>query len=354
MNSPFYYYTVLELPNDASLPEIKKAYKKKALQFHPDKCSDPRASEKFKEVNQAFHVLSDADKRRCYDSFGGVERPEIPIALTKPFEDFCEGIALGAFSVFANIGFMAIFGIPGGMGASTWMIATQLFTAWHLIPSLQDAGEISKWSKSLGAVLSPLFLVTTASCLAGYLLYSGGKLALDYTSTKIGTIGEHFKNGVEHIKNGVKYLQGRENLSLTLEDWVVLDDKKEEKLRKETKANAPSSQTSNSPLGCNFNLPSNSFPSNFENRSSTSTSSTSTSTPTFSKPQIYEDPMMRMMKEIYASNRTTCSEDDFVSISPPSPLSASSFHDSLHFASSSSSSPSDGSNDEWVLLDEMN
>jgi len=218
---------VLEVQNDASLSDIKRAYRKKALQFHPDKCPDPRAGEKFKEINQAFHVLSDLDKRRCYDSFGGVERPEIPITLTKPFEEFCEGIALGAFSILANMGFMALFGVPYGMSATGWLLASQLITAWQMVPSLEEVKDLSKWSKSLGAILSPVFLITSVSCVAGYLVFNGGRFALEYTSTKLGEIGEQ-------IKSGVKALQSKEKLSIALDDWVDLGENDKKKL-KETK-----------------------------------------------------------------------------------------------------------------------
>lgn len=239
--TPFYYYTILDIPTDATLPVIKTAYKKKALKFHPDKCKDPKAAETFKEINQAFHVLSDIDKRRCYDSFGGVERPEIPVTITKPFEDFCEGIALGTFSIFANLSFITIFGTPA-LGISGWMLATQFITAWHMIPeSIEEAKDYRNWSKALGTLFAPVFLVTSTSCVAGYLLYNGSKMALEYSMTKMEEIGEQIKKGVQSFQ-----LPGRrENLSLTLDDWVVLDEKKSNN-KKRSSSIPPISSTSNS------------------------------------------------------------------------------------------------------------
>jgi len=65
------YYEVLEVTKTASNEEIKKAYRKKAIQFHPDKNpGDKAAEEKFKEAAEAYEILSNEDKRRRYDQFG--------------------------------------------------------------------------------------------------------------------------------------------------------------------------------------------------------------------------------------------------------------------------------------------
>src|SRR5262249_58724171 len=64
------YYDVLEVARDATDAEIKKAFRRLAVQFHPDKNRDRAAEEKFKEANEAYAVLSDPDKRAAYDRFG--------------------------------------------------------------------------------------------------------------------------------------------------------------------------------------------------------------------------------------------------------------------------------------------
>lgn len=65
------YYEVLGVPKNANAAEIKKAYRQKAIQFHPDKNpGDKAAEEKFKEAAEAYEVLSNEDKRRRYDQFG--------------------------------------------------------------------------------------------------------------------------------------------------------------------------------------------------------------------------------------------------------------------------------------------
>ena len=70
------YYDVLGVSRGATGEEIKKAYRKMAFEYHPDRNKDPAAEEKFKEVNEAYEVLSDSQKRANYDRFGhaGVER----------------------------------------------------------------------------------------------------------------------------------------------------------------------------------------------------------------------------------------------------------------------------------------
>ncbi len=69
------YYRILDLNNNASTDEIKKAYRKLALQYHPDRNhgKEEWANAKIKEINEAFSVLGDPKKRRHYDNFGTVE-----------------------------------------------------------------------------------------------------------------------------------------------------------------------------------------------------------------------------------------------------------------------------------------
>ena len=65
------YYEVLGIQKGASDDEIKKAFRKLAIKYHPDKNpGNKEAEEKFKEVNEAYSVLSDKTKRQRYDQFG--------------------------------------------------------------------------------------------------------------------------------------------------------------------------------------------------------------------------------------------------------------------------------------------
>jgi len=64
------YYDILGVSRNASLEEIKKAYRKLALEWHPDRNKSPEAEERFKEINEAYEVLSNPEKRAAYDQFG--------------------------------------------------------------------------------------------------------------------------------------------------------------------------------------------------------------------------------------------------------------------------------------------
>ena len=64
------YYDVLGISKGASEDEIKKAYRKLAKQYHPDVNKAPDAEAKFKEINEAYEVLSDPQKKATYDQFG--------------------------------------------------------------------------------------------------------------------------------------------------------------------------------------------------------------------------------------------------------------------------------------------
>ncbi len=65
------YYKILGVGKNASVAEIKKAYRKMAMKYHPDQTKGDKSSEeKFKSISEAYAVLSDKEKRRQYDTFG--------------------------------------------------------------------------------------------------------------------------------------------------------------------------------------------------------------------------------------------------------------------------------------------
>ena len=64
------YYEILGVEKSVSQADLKKAYRKKALEYHPDRNKAADAEEKFKEINEAYEVLSDEKKRQMYDQYG--------------------------------------------------------------------------------------------------------------------------------------------------------------------------------------------------------------------------------------------------------------------------------------------
>lgn len=110
------YYELLEIPKEASSSEIKKAYRKAALKWHPDKNNNSEeASTKFKEVSEAYEVLSDEKKRQIYDKFGkkGLENNGSHGHGMNPFDMF-NNIFSGGMPGEMGEGFTFVQG-PGGM-----------------------------------------------------------------------------------------------------------------------------------------------------------------------------------------------------------------------------------------------
>jgi molecular chaperone DnaJ len=68
------YYDILGVPRTATEGDIKKAYKKLAMKYHPDKNAGDKASEaKFKQLNEAYQTLGDTQKKKNYDQFGSAD-----------------------------------------------------------------------------------------------------------------------------------------------------------------------------------------------------------------------------------------------------------------------------------------
>jgi len=98
------YYEVLGIPKSASQDEIKNAFRTLARKYHPDVNKEPDAEERFKEINEAYGVLSDPEKRAAYDRYGpeGVNFQGMPDFTSMDLSDILEG--LFGFGGFGGMG----------------------------------------------------------------------------------------------------------------------------------------------------------------------------------------------------------------------------------------------------------
>jgi molecular chaperone DnaJ len=98
------YYEVLGVQKNASKQDIKSAYRKLALQYHPDRNKEPGAEEKFKELSEAYAVLSDDEKRKRYDIYGHVGAEEVFRGSEANFEEIFRDVGFGGFrDIFEQI-----------------------------------------------------------------------------------------------------------------------------------------------------------------------------------------------------------------------------------------------------------
>lgn len=136
------YYQLLGVSRDADSDALKKAYRKLAVKYHPDKNPDnPEAEAKFKEVSEAYEVLKDADKRAAYDRYGhdafkagGMGNAGGGGGFHDPFDMFREAFGGGGGGIFEDL-----FGGGGGRSAGGAQHGSDL--RYDLEISLEQAAE---------------------------------------------------------------------------------------------------------------------------------------------------------------------------------------------------------------------
>ena len=135
------YYEVLGVSRNAPKDQIKDAYRKLAMQFHPDRNKSPEAEEKFKEISEAYAVLSDDEKRQQYDTLGHAGFDQ---RYTR--EDIFRGADFD--SIFRDLGFGDLFraffggGFGGGFGGNTYETVNRgQDIAYELEITLEEAAK---------------------------------------------------------------------------------------------------------------------------------------------------------------------------------------------------------------------
>src|SRR3990170_5383106 len=128
------YYEVLGVPRNANKDQVKDAYRKLAMQFHPDRNKTPEAEEKFKEISEAYAVLSDDEKKRQYDTLGhsGFDQ-----RYTR--EDIFRGADFDSVG-FGDL-FRAFFGNRGGFGGFTEPVSRGQDLGYDLEITLEEAAR---------------------------------------------------------------------------------------------------------------------------------------------------------------------------------------------------------------------
>ena len=173
------YYEVLGVDRAASEDEIKKAYRKLAVKYHPDKNpGDKEAEEKFKEISGAFEVLKDRDKRRKYDQFGhdAFRGGGAASGGVDPFDLFRDvfGGGGGGGGGFGSI-FEDFFGggsASGGMEQRGWrLLGVTTPPAIHLTVDVMSEQELDQFISDMDQVVEQI--LSDALVEEGLLSYGG-------------------------------------------------------------------------------------------------------------------------------------------------------------------------------------
>ncbi len=208
------FYKTLDIPKSTSDDEIKKAYRKKAKEFHPDRNkNNPQAEEKFKKVSEAYAVLSDKEKRKQYDQFG-----EDGFRKRYSQEDIFRGFDIN--DIMRGFGMEDIFGGHGGMfgGHPRGPVKGQDVQS-HLGISFEDAvlGAEKKLSMRLPGGIEDIQVKIPAGIKTGSNLRLAGK---GQPSPNGGPSGDMYLR----IKTGSHPLYKRDGKNILIDREIKLSE----------------------------------------------------------------------------------------------------------------------------------
>jgi molecular chaperone DnaJ len=205
------YYELLGVEKNVSPEELKKAYRKKAVQYHPDKNpGDKQAEEMFKKVSEAYEVLGDPEKRAAYDRFGhaafaqgGAAGPRGPAGFHDPFDIFREVFGQGGGGIFEQM-----FG--GGNGRESGRDGADL--RYDLEITLEEAArgvekeisfrKLDECERCHGSGAEPgSKRATCPTCRgAGQIRRSGGIITFTQTCPTCGGVGTRVEKPCTHCR----------------------------------------------------------------------------------------------------------------------------------------------------------
>jgi len=133
----FALYNTLGVEKSASIDDIKKAYKRLALRYHPDK--NPGSSEEYIKILHAYEILSDTRKRSVYDNYGEFGVTALDTPMGQLFDPEVEGMLYAVFSLLSSIiialivffSFLSLPSTASSTGGSSW--SSFQFGSWTLL-----------------------------------------------------------------------------------------------------------------------------------------------------------------------------------------------------------------------------
>jgi len=181
------YYEILDIPRDASVEEIKRAYRNLARRYHPDINKDPEAVEKFKKVSTAYKILSDPEKRKEYDTSFQVE--------SKPQEESEEEAAEETSSRFKLLA-AAIFRVLAVVFGASFLGSLINFLAWYFTSTKAFSFNVIKFGFIFGALAGLIWGIDLNFDITSFLCSSIWNKIYSFFRTITGAISIGYFGGL--------------------------------------------------------------------------------------------------------------------------------------------------------------